>query len=183
MAADVQIRRLTGVGPTYTNITSVNTRISTSDNPYTTETANPIPIPSVGTNYSYWCVTRLFANTAPTGTIDNIKWYSDGTNSFGTGVSFNVATAGVYAQAAGTPAETGTQLTVANYGNGTTDLNGAPSDAFAYNSGAPLSVTGSIVGPTTGNFGDMAVFQSAVTTTADAGATAAETVTWQYDET
>jgi hypothetical protein len=181
MAADVQIRRQTGVTPTYTNITSANTRLSTSDNPYTTETANPIPIPGAGTNYSFWCVTQLFANTGPTGTIDNIKWYTDGGNGFGTGVTMNVATANVYDQAVGTTGTTGTELTVANYGNGTTDLDGAPSDAFAYTSGSPLAVTGSTTG--TGNFGDLVVFQSAVGSTASAGTTSTETITWQYDET
>lgn len=181
MAADVQIRRKTGATPTNDNITSINTRLSTSDNHYTTETTNPIPIPGAGTNYSFWCCTQLFANTAPTGTIDNIKWYTDGTNSLGTGVSLNVATANVYDQATGTTGTTGTELTVANYGNGTTDLDGAPSNAFAYNSGSPLSVTGSTTG--TGDFGDLVVFQSAVGSTASAGATTTETITWQYDET
>lgn len=183
MAATIQIRRQTGASPTNDDITSANTRLSTSDNHYTTETTNPIPIPPSGTNYSYWCVTQLFASTTPDGTIDAIKWYTDGSDSLGTGVSMLVATANVYDQAGGTPGSTGTELTVANYGNGTTDLDGAPSDVFAETQGAPLDVAGSIDNPSTGNFGDLVVFQSAVISTASAGTTTSETISWQYDET
>ncbi len=183
MAATIQIRRQTGAGPTNDDITSINTRLSTSDNHYTTETTNPIPIPTAGTNYSFWCVTQLFAFTTPTGTIDNIRWYTDGTDSLGTGVTMSVATANVYDQATGTVGTTGTELTVANYGNGTTDLDAAPVDAFGKTSAAPQTVAGSIVNPATGDFGDLVVFQSAVVSTATAGTTTTETITWQYDET
>lgn len=183
MAATVQIRRQTGATPTNNNITSINTRLSTSDNHYTTETSNPIPIPAAGTNYSYWCVTQLYASSTPTGTIDNIKWYTDGTNSYGTGISLKVATANTYDQAGGTAGTTGTQLTVANYGNGTTDLDGAPVDAFGKTSAAPLSVSGSLDNPSTGNFGDLVVYQAEVINTASAGTSTTETITWQYDET
>lgn len=183
MAATVQIRRKTGVTPTNDDITSANTRLSTSDNHYTTQTTNPIPIPTAGTNYSYWCVTQLYAASTPDGTIDAIKWYTDGTDSLGTGVSMKVATANVYDQATGTEGTTGAELTVANYGNGTTDLDAEPTDVFAYNSGAPLTVAGSINNPSTGDFGDLVVFQSAIISTASAGTTPTETITWQYDET
>lgn len=183
MAATVQIRRQTGATPTNDDITSINTRLSTSDNHYTTQTTNPIPIPAAGTNYSYWCVTQLYAATTPDGTIDAIKWYTDGDDSLGTGVSLGVATANVYDQATGTVGTTGTELTVANYGNGTTDLNAEPVDAFGKTSGSPLSVDGSIDNPSTGNFGDLVVLQSAVISTASAGTTTSETISWQYDET
>lgn len=180
MAATIIINRLTGAGPTKTNITSSNTRASTSDNPYTTETTNPIPIPVSGTNYSFWVVTRLECTVAPTTSVNNLKWFTDGTNSFGTGVSLSVATAVAYDQATGTVGTSGTELTVANYGNGSTDLS-APADAFNYSSGSPLSVTGSTSG--TGDFGSRVVYQFAVADTAGAGTTTAETITWQYDET
>ncbi|RLD00135.1 MAG: hypothetical protein DRI65_16655 [Chloroflexota bacterium] len=184
MAATILINRLTGAGPTQTNITSVNTRGSTSDNPYTTETTNPIPIPTAGTNFSYWLVTQLNCTALPTGTVDAIKWYTDGTNSFGTGVACKVATANVYDQAGGTTGTTGTELTVANYGNGTTDLDGAPVDAFGKTSAAPLSVTGSVTSAgSTGLFADRVVYQYGVISTASPGTTIQETISWQYDET
>ena len=94
-----------------------------------------------------------------------------------------VATANVYDQAVGTTGTTGTQLTVANYGNGTTDLDAAPVDAFGKTSAAPLAVTGSIDNPSTGNFGDLVVYQAEVVTGASAGTSTSEEITWQYDET
>lgn len=181
MAATIIINRKTGVGPTNTNITAANTRASASDNPYTTETANPVPIPGAGTNYSFWVVTRLQCTVAPTTLVNNLKWFTDGSSGFGTGVGLVVATANVYDQATGTLGTTGTQLTVANYGNGTTDLDAEPVDAFTFTSGSPLAVTGSIAG--TGEFGDHVVYQFSVGTTASAGTAPAETITWQYDET
>jgi hypothetical protein len=61
-------------------------------------------------------------------------------------------------------------------------LAGAPGDAFSYTSGSPLSVTGSISNPSTGQFGDRVVYQIEVASTASPGATPTETITWKYDE-
>lgn len=181
MAATIIINRLTSTGPTLTAITSGNTRASTSDNPYTTETTNPIPIPGAGTKFSFWVVTRLECTVAPVGTVNALKWFTDGTDSTGTGVGVKAADASAYDEAPGTIGDTGTELTVANYGNGTTDLNAAPLDAFTFDSGSPLSVTGSTT--TVQEFGDRVVYQFDVGTTAGAGTTTSETITWQYDET
>ena len=87
MAATVLINRLTGTGgsETETDITSGTTRASTSDAP-APGTSDPIPIPSGADNYSFWVTTRLETTVAPTGTIDNIRWYSDAA-SFGTGAT------------------------------------------------------------------------------------------------
>ena len=127
--------------------------------------------------------TRLSADVTPSGTINNIRWYTDGANGFGTGVTCKVATANTYGQASGTTGDTGDQLTVANYGDGVNDLNGAPADAFTKTSGSPQSVSGSITNPSTGDFGDFVVYQIEVGATASPGATPAETFTWLYDET
>ena len=182
MAADVQIRRWTGSSgsPTKTNITSINTRANAEDTHSTAGTTNPIQIPSAGTNYSYWVSTRLFANSAPSGVIDNIRWHTDGTANFGTGVDANVAQATSYVQATGTGGETGNQLTTIAH----TGLSGAPVDAFTnYPAAATaLAVTGSI-NAATGDFGNFVVYQLTVGTTAGPGATAMETFTWLYDET
>ena len=183
MAATIQIRRKIGATPTNYDITSIKTRLSTSDNHYTTQTTNPLPIPPSGTKYSFWATFQLFAATTPVGTVDNIKWYTDGTDSLGTGISMKVATANVYDEATGTTGDTGDELTVANYGHGTTDLDGAPVDAFSKTSGAPFAVTGSISNPSTGDFGDLIALQSAVISTASAGTTPTESITWKYDET
>lgn len=181
MAADVQIRRWTGTSgtPTKTNITSINTRANAEDTHTTAGTTNPIQIPGAGTNYSYWVSTRLFANTAPSGTIDNIRWHTDGAAGFGTGVDANVGAATGYTQATGTPGTTGNQLTTAAY----TQLTGAPVDAFSNypNATTNLSVAGSVT--TTGDFGNFVVYQLTVGTGAGPGATNMETFTWLYDET
>lgn len=177
MPATVQIVRLTGAGPTATDITSINTRANAEDAHTTAGTSNPIQVPASGTNYSYWVSTRLNVTVAPSGSISNLRWYSDGSNNLGTGVTMKVNTASSYVQATGTPGETGTQLTTGNHAS----LAGAPSDAFGYTSGSPLSVTGST--STTGQFGDYVVYQIEVADTASPGATSQETVTWKYDET
>lgn len=177
MAATVQIVRLTGAGPTATDITSINTRANAEDAHTTAGTSNSILVPAAGTNYSYWVVTRLNVTAITSGTVDNIKWYTDGSNNFGTGVTCKVNTATGYTQATGTAGTTGLQLTTGNYST----LAGAPSDSFAYTSGSPLSVSGTTT--TTGQVGDRVVYQIEVGTTAASGATATETFTWRYDDT
>lgn len=178
MPATVLIRRLTSTGPTATDITSINTRANAEDAHSTADTDNPIQIPASGTNYSYWVVTRLDCTVTPTTTINNVKWYTDGANGFGTGVTCKMNTATDYVQATGTEGTTGTQLTTGNYGT----LAGAPSDCFGFTSGSPKSVTGSIDNPDTGQFGDRVVYQLEVADTASAGATSTETFTWKFDE-
>ena len=108
--------------------------------------------------------------------ISNLKWYTDGASGLGTGVGLVANTANGYVQATGTAGDTGTQLTTGNYPT----LAGTPVDAFVYTSGSPLSVTGST--SATGAFGDRVVMQLTVGTTASPGVTAAETITWRYDE-
>ncbi len=179
MAATVTIRRLTSTGPTSGDITSINTRANAEDTNTTAGTSNPIQIPAAGTNYSYWVVTQLSVDVTPAGTINNIKWYTDGANGFGTGVTCKMNTATGYVQATGTPGTSGTQLTTGNYAT----LAGAPTDAFAFTSGSPKSVTGTISNPSTGALGDRVVYQIEVDSTAGPGATPQETFTWKYDET
>jgi hypothetical protein len=175
----VQIRRLTGAGPTGTDITSINTRLNAEDAHTTAGASNSILKPSSGTNYSYWCVTRLFFNGAGTGTINNIEWFTDGANGLGTGRGLVVNTATGYVQATGTAGETGTELTVGNYAT----LAGAPADAFSETTGSPLAVSGSVTDPSTEYFGDYVVMQATVADTASAGASSAETISWRYDTT
>ncbi len=176
MTATVLIRRLTSTGPTATDITSINTRANAADAHTTADTASPITIPPSGTNYSFWVVTRLDVTVAPSGTIDNLRWYTDGANNFGTGVTCKGNEATAYTQATGS-AGNGTQLTTGNYATVTT-----PADVFTFTSGSPKSLTGTI-SATTGQFGSRFVYQIEVGSTASPGATAQETFTWKYDET
>lgn len=179
MSATVLIRRLTGSGPTATDITSINSRANAADAHSTNDTASPITIPAAGTNYSYWVVTRLDCTVTPATALNNLKWYTDGGNGFGTGITCKMNTATGYVQATGSTGN-GTQLTTGNYAT----LAGSPTDAFAFTSGSPKSVTGSISNPSTGQFGDRVVYQIEVASTASPGPTTTqETFTWSYDET
>lgn len=180
MAATVTVRRWTGAsgGPTKTDVTSATTRASTSD-AAAPGTSDPIPIPAAGTKYSYWMSFRLSADTTPTGTINNLKWFSDGSNNHGTGVTHKGQSATSYVQATGTQGDTGTQLTTGNHAG----LSAAPADVFSFTSGSPKSLTGSISNPSTGDFGDFFVQQVEVGSTAGPGSITAETFTFRYDET
>lgn len=178
MAATVLIRRLTGAGPTLTDITSINTRANAEDAHSTAGTTNSILIPSSSSNYSYWVTTRLDVTAITAGTVNNIKWYTDGANGFGTGVTCVGNTASSYVQATGTAGTTGTVLSTGNHAG----LAGTPTDVFANTSGSPKSVTGS-TSSVSSTFADMFVYQIVVGTTAASGATASETFTYQYDDT
>lgn len=196
MAATVIIQRHTGAGTTgggttKSDITSINTRANAQDAHETADVDNPIQIPAAGSNYSYWVSTRLNCSVTPSGTIDNLRWYSDGSNNFGTGVTCVVgyadeddATNDGYRIATGTPGETGTVLNETNY-DSLIDQGGSTytSDAFGFTSGSPLSIGGSITTPSTGVFGDFVVYQIVVGSTASPGATSQETFTFKYDET
>lgn len=186
MAATVLIRRKTGPtgSITSTDITNINTRANAEDAHSTAGTTNPIQIPTSGTKYSYWVSTRLDVTVTPAGTVDNFKWFTDGANGLGTGVTAKGAKASTgadagYREATGTPGDTGTQLTQGNHSG----LDEAPADLFTFTSGSPKSLTGSIANPNTGQVGDHWVYQIEVGTTASPGATPAETFTFRYDET
>jgi len=179
MSATVKIRRWTGSSgdPTKTDITSINTRANAEDAHSTAGTTNSILIPDDGSNYSYWVNTRLSVDAITGGTVDNIKWYSDGANGFGTGVTCVGNSADDYVQATGTPGETGDELNVTN----NTELTAAPTDVFGFTSASPKAITGTI--STTGDVGQLFVYQMVIGTTASSGATNQETFTWQYDDT
>lgn len=179
MAATVTIRRWTGSSgsPTKTDITGINTRANAEDAHSTAGTSNSILIPGTGSNYSYWVSTRLSVDAITGGTVDNFRWYSDGSNGLGTGVTCVGNDADEYVQATGTEGETGTELTTGNHAN----LSGAPVDVFSFTSGSPKAITGTT--SSTGDVGDFFVYQIVVASTASSGATSSETFTWAYDDT
>lgn len=176
MTAIVEIVHTNGASPADNDITSANLRFDASDTSSTASTAAPIAIPTSGSNYSYWRCTRLKVTGGTFTQVDNIKWFTDGGNGLGTGVTLNVGTSDSYTQATGSSG-TGTQLTDANYTGGTLST---PADAFGKTSGSPLSVNGTLT--TAGHTSDYVVLQLAVASTASPGTTSGETITWQYDE-
>jgi hypothetical protein len=122
------------------------------------------------TNRSFWKTFFLNAESSPTGTINNIKWFTDGALGW-TGMTLRVGVTSGYTQATGTLGTTGDASAVAT------------TDATTYTSASPLSVTGSITNPNTGKITDYVVLQVSVSDTAAAGLMPTENVTWRYDET
>lgn len=164
MAATIQIISHHGAaGATETQVDGGTMRYKVADND-TADANDPIPVPPSGTNYSYIKQNRFKCTVAPSNTVNNLKFYTDGANGLGTGVSIGAKTDASYTNPA-------TQ--------GTTQLSGT-TDIFTYTSGSPLSVTGSTSG--TGSFGDYVVSQMGVASTASPGTTPSETLTFQYDE-
>jgi len=162
-------------------------RFKTNDNA-TIDSNDPVPIPAAGTNYSYWKQVYLYCDTAPDTQVDNVKFYTDGSD-FGTGITLNVgdefptknnASDAGYEVATGTSGTTGDEVT-ANHA-GVTGV----TDAFTFTSGSPLSgptisEDGSIINAI-GETTNYLVFQLAVTSTATPGNKSNETLTFQYDE-
>lgn len=179
MAATVTIRRWTGDSgnPTKTDITGINTRANAEDAHTPNGTTNSILIPAAGSNYSYWVSTRLSVDSISGGTVDNFKWYTDGSNNFGTGVSCIGATADKYVQASGTAGQTGLELTPDNHSG----LSKEAVNVFMFTSDSPQSIMGAA--NRTGDAGDFLIYQIVVGATASSGATASETFTWKYDDT
>lgn len=179
MAATIEIKRWTGSSgsPTKTDITGINTRVNAEDAHSTGSTTNPVAIPAGGlTNYSFWCVTRLHCTDADGKTINNIKWFTDGSNPDVTKIDFVVNTATTYIQASGSVGTTGDVLNTTNYST----LAGSPTTANDYISSALLTVAGSTT--IAEDFGDFIVTQFQVKSTAGAGSTWQTICSWRWDE-
>lgn len=172
MAATTSIKEVNGVSSgTATTVTS--SRLCTTDS-VSPGTTNPMVKPLSGTNLSYYKSYYLNADTTPTGTINNLKVYTDGSIGW-TGVTLKLGTKSTYTQATGTAGTTGTDAATA--------LSITMTDASTYTSGSPLSLTGTLSNPSTGKISDYLIVQATVSTSAVPGTLASETVTFQYDET
>lgn len=156
-------------GATPVASTVTNVRFCTDDN-YNPGTDNPMVKPETGqTNYSFKKTIYLNADDSPTGTINNIKFFTDGTIGW-TGVVVEGAVADAYTEPEGTIGTSGNDAA----------LN---TDIATYTSASPLSLTGSINNPSTGKVSQYLELQAVVSDSAVAGALAAETCTFRYDET
>lgn len=177
MAATVIINRLTGAGPSYSAITSINTRANAEDAHSTAGTSNSILVPSSGASWSFWVTTQLEVTAITAGTVDNLRWFTDGNNNFGTGITCEGQEATSYVQATGTTGTTGTELTTGSHAG----ITGAQVNVFTFTTGSPKALTGTT--SSVAKFGSMFVYQIEVATTAGSGATGTETFTWRYDDT
>jgi hypothetical protein len=166
-------------------------RFKTADvNGELVDTNNPVPIPQgLGalSRHGFWKHIYLTVTGGTFTQIDNVRCYSDGANSLGTGVSFFVgdgtqtktnSVSHGYAVAVGTSGVTGSELTV----HGSVS---AKTNAFSYTSGSPrtvgISESGGII-DSTGETTNYLVLQMTVASNASSGTTATETLTFSYDE-
>lgn len=179
MSATVIINRLTGTDPTKDNITDTNTRLKADDTHSVSDSTNPVRVPDSGTNYSYWCSTRMEVTTNTEGnTISNMKFYTDGSNDLGTGLGMDIALASAYDQAVGVEGTSGSAID-GNHSNLISSVTGA----FNYDSSNPLDIDATVTGTSsTGDIGDFVITQGTVDSTAGAGASSQETYSYQYDE-
>jgi hypothetical protein len=163
MAAVVKIVEKNGAGGTQTDKTSGTIRFKNADNA-TVDTADRMIVPTSGYDYSYEKWLRLQVDTAASVDLANLKFYTDGTNGFGTGVDLYAKAVTSYSTPAEATATTGY------------------ASAFTYTSAAPLSLgAGPYTG--TGEKGDHAVLMLRVADTASPGTLSSETLTFAFDET
>ncbi len=168
-------------------VDAIGLRFKSNDN-ITIDTADPIVVPAAGTNYSYWKAIYLKMTASDSTKVNNIEFYSDGTIGYGTGLTLmvgdetpdkNSGSDAGYEVATGTPGTTGDEM-VAAIG----DLTGS-ADIESLVTGAPLTVSISETSSqmdATNETSDYVYLQVNVATTASAGLTASETLTFRYDE-
>ena len=170
MAATVLIREKNGAGETATDKTSGTVRFKAADNA-TVDINNPLVKPTAGNFRSYEKWLRLNFSTGPTGQITSPRFYTDGSNGFGTGIALYARTTN--------PGSYSTPVTPSDDSAGT--------DAFSYTSGASKALDVANAGPFTGtgDKGDYLVLWITLASSVSApqNPTASETLTFQWDET
>lgn len=171
MAATIQIHELTTDANTGVNKTSGTVRFKSVAS--TTSTAvdinDPLLVPAAGTNYSYVKKLRAYMETPPSVNISNLRWYTDGGNGFGTGISVNAKNIGV--------------TFGSHYATAMVD----GTDLFSFTSASPLDGDATDTGPfvpadDNTYIGDIIELQMAVASTASNGVLSAETLTCSWDE-
>mgnify|MGYP003634004582 CR=1 FL=1 len=161
----------------------VNLRFKTADN-NTVDSVDEIKIPETGTNRSYWKHVYLKVTGGTFSRINNIKFYTAGTN-FGTGITVNVGNEtpiknSGYIVANGIRGTTGDEM-ITNHGGIS-----AKTEVFGnYISATPKSISISESGgnlDSVGETSDYLVFQMDVGSTATKADLSNKTWTFQYDE-
>lgn len=167
MAATIEIHEMSAAD-TGTDKTSGTVRFKDADNA-TVDASNPLVIPAADSAYSYTKKLRAYMEDAPNTNISNLRWYTDGSSGFGTGVSVTCKNIGV---------TFGSQYKTAMSGG---------SDLFGKTSGSPLDGDATDTGPfvpadVDTYIGDIIELQMAVASTASSGTLTAESLTLAYDE-
>ena len=174
---------------TNTNLTTLTKLRFKTEDGFAIDSANPIPRPAAaGENHSFWRNVYLQCIVAPTTGLNNVKWFTDGSNNYGVDVDLSIgdetpekssgSNAG-YILATGVIGTSGDELVANN-----SEISGKL-DAFTFTSVATKSVSitdggGTII--SVGQTTDYIVLQMDVTDNAIPGATGTETLTFQYDE-
>jgi len=168
----VEIQRLNGGGPTRTDITNINTRALKNDSHTTNSKLNFLLLPKYGTTqeFSHWISVQLNVISGLTGTINNIKWFTEFTP---LNIGIVGETAVGYTQSNDNP-----ELTVANYPT----LAAEPTSVSAHTRVLPKTVVGSETNPFTGPLGDSFVYQFQIDKKSDFGTIVPMQVVWAYDE-
>lgn len=188
--ATVEVKQLTGIGPTATAVTTP--RLSTSDSA-APGSANPIPIAASGLRRSYWMSLQLTITAINQATLlNNHKFYSDGTIGWALGTDGKLVIglrdsgddgcpAASYDQASGTEGTTGDDMADATDGHayykGQTTPTGLVS---ACTSASPLTVDSG--DHTAAEAFKHCVLQAVVDDDAVRGAKTAESLSFQWDE-
>jgi len=167
MVATIQIHEMTALA-SGTDKTSGTIRMKAADN-QTVDANNPLVIPSGADIYSYSKYVRAYMEAPPDTNVSNLRWYMDGSNDFGTGVTMQGKNTGTTFSA-----NVNTQL-------------GGTADLFSYTSGSPLDGDGTDTGPFVPGdddsyIGDLIQFQMTIANTASNGSLSGEDLTLAYDE-
>lgn len=173
MVATVQIREKNGAGETATDKTSGTIRMKSADNA-TVDANDPLVIPATNQNYSYEKWLRAYiGTTGPDNNITNVKFYTDGSNGYGTGVKLWAASDSTYS----------TPVVPSNTNDPPQHDAVGMTDAFTYTSAAPLTLGAGPYSTTSTDMADYLVLVMEAEAGATQGNVTAETITFIYDET
>lgn len=180
-------------GTETSDIASANTRYMTQDSYSATDTTYPIPIPAAGYSYSFWKHIYLKITAGTFTTINNVKWWSDGTISWTCGTNGGLYVGNrdsgdcgcpmdtEYDVATGTTGTTGDALDDGTNGHGYYNAQTTKTRLASYWTSANKMTVDSTDHSTTGKC-KAVVSQVKVATDATQGAQSAETFTFSYDE-
>lgn len=191
MAADVRIHRFYGPGPSTVDITNQSIRFAASESldPPDSEGIE-VPAP-YNYNYSFTVPLRMYAESAPSGVISNLRVGSDGSNNldgvYSTAkVVLYAYLSSAYVQAQGVVGVSGTQFSTSWY----TGWRASIGDILLKNYGDPdgylVYINGSSSGTHsgTGYFGEYMVFQARVGyNTSFGGVSSQDRIIITFDET
>lgn len=173
MAATVLIREKNGAGQTPTDKTAGYIRFKKADDA-NVDLLNPLVVPTSGFELSYEKWLRMYISVVPGTQIDNLRMYTDGSNTYGTGIKLFAAPIAAYA----TPVIPVTTNDPPQHA-GTTFV-----DAFTHTSGSPRDMDNLNAGPFTsiGDMGNYLILVMQIATTASQGVKSAESLTFAWDE-